>query len=120
MLLPTIPAPITTTLARAGMSLTRIPPLDFVAGSQHNEDDKARKAPAGRILTGLRTRASVPRRPIYRWVTADIRGGEVGERADGGSSVPPERRGGAAAYGIALLAAMNPWSCWQGSLGGKQ
>ena len=40
MLLPTIPAPITTTLACAGTPLTRIPPRSSPAGSQHNEEDE--------------------------------------------------------------------------------
>src|SRR6267143_7103881 len=77
MLLPTIPAPITTTLACAGTPLTRIPPRSSPPGSQHNEVDGTRKAPAGRILTQLRSRASVRRRPIYRWCTADIREGKL-------------------------------------------
>src|SRR4029077_16391913 len=54
---------------------------------------------AGWILTTLSTRASVSRRPIYRWCTADIREGKLGERTDGRSSVATERPGQAAAYG---------------------
>src|SRR2546426_7004651 len=45
MLLPTIPAPMTTTLACAGRLLTRIPSSVFVVGSQHSDDDEIRKGP---------------------------------------------------------------------------
>src|SRR6202165_6049046 len=45
MLLPTIPAPITTTRARAGRPATRIPSSVIVAGSQHTEGDHAIRTP---------------------------------------------------------------------------
>src|SRR5256885_10659368 len=39
ILLPTIPAPMTTTLAWAGRPATRIPSSVFNAGSQHSEEN---------------------------------------------------------------------------------
>src|ERR1700736_4309200 len=52
MLLPTMPAPITTTLARSGRLVTRIPSSVFVVGSQHSEeDDEVRR---GKVFQRIR------------------------------------------------------------------
>src|ERR1700674_1021182 len=64
MLLPTIPAPITTTLACVGRLLTGIPSYIFVAGSQHSDEDESRKglrsANAGQPLLHIGAEESNP------------------------------------------------------------
>src|ERR1700682_332533 len=63
MLLPTIPAPITTTLACVGRPLTRIPSFAFAAGSQHSEEQDATKHPRPSANPGehlLHVRAEYP------------------------------------------------------------
>src|ERR1700737_4260957 len=63
MPLPTIPAPITTTLACVGRPLTRIPSFAFAAGSQHSEEQDAIKQPRPSANPGehlLHVRAEYP------------------------------------------------------------
>src|SRR5438067_4267516 len=72
----------------------------------HGTTSVARRQPAGKRprfagfpLTPAVLGASVRLRPIYRWCTADIREGKLGERTHDRSSSAAANRGCAAAHG---------------------